>query len=126
LFRRHAWRHTLGGWRAAGGEGTRSSRRAPSRLSPDTWAAMQRKNLLIFLVASALFVGGLYLLDKHLFPPGPQPVKKKEVEKLSREPGGLAIGGRERWGDRRLPPPPPPPPPPQPAARPLASTPTTP
>src|SRR5262245_52613607 len=54
---------------------------------------MQRKNLLIFLVASVLFVGGLYLLDRHLFPPVPAP-DKQEVEKLTPEqqPAALAVG----------------------------------
>ena len=60
---------------------------------------MQRKNLLIFLVASALFVGGLYLLDKHVFPPAPPPDKKEEVEKPRPKP--VAPLPRDRPGRRR-------------------------
>ena len=51
---------------------------------------MQRKNLLIWLVASALFVGGLYLLDKHVLPP-PQPPEKKD------EARGIGLGPEHDW-----------------------------
>src|SRR5215210_2565219 len=58
---------------------------------------MQRKNLLVFLIAFGLFAGGLYLLDT-LFPPPPKPDKKQEAEKLSPKEAraratGLAAGG---------------------------------
>src|SRR5262249_57713562 len=71
---------------------------AVSGLSPDTWAAMQRKNLLIFLIASALFIGGLYILDKHVFPPPKKAQEEKEetqkpARPLPRKPGGLVVGG---------------------------------
>ena len=56
--------------------------RARSPLLPRK--AMQRKNVIQFLIAAALFIAGLQFLQRQFFKPGPVP-EKQDAEPVAEE-----------------------------------------